>query len=165
MARSVTMQVTPHFSASLLYVIGRECPFESKPTSSLLYVISRENPSELWFCPHKGFQDVMTIKHDQVIRTLLTLNISSPIENDIYSANGSISNYAGPSNTHITDTQYGSTHAPQRFEEYNVYKALSSTSPISNIDWGLNPPHHYSMSLAEKILPSYGFAPTKVFRT
>jgi len=33
---------------------------------------------------------------------------------------------------HIT----GSTHAPQRFEEYNVYKALSSTSPISNIDCG-----------------------------
>jgi len=28
MARSVTMQVTPHFFASLLYVIGRECPFE-----------------------------------------------------------------------------------------------------------------------------------------
>ncbi|QCD86040.1 hypothetical protein DEO72_LG3g561 [Vigna unguiculata] len=26
---------------------------------------------------------------------------------------------------------------------------------------GLNPPHHYCMSLAEKILPSYGFAPQR----
>ena len=33
---------------------------------------------------------------------------------------------------HIT----GSPHAPQRFEEYNVYEALSSTSPVSNIDCG-----------------------------
>jgi len=33
---------------------------------------------------------------------------------------------------HIT----GSSHAPQRFEEYNVYEALPSTSPVSNIDYG-----------------------------
>ena len=33
---------------------------------------------------------------------------------------------------HIT----GSTHALQMYEEYNVYEALSSTSPVSNIDCG-----------------------------
>jgi len=33
---------------------------------------------------------------------------------------------------HIT----GTTHAPQKFEEYNVCEALSSTSPVSNIDCG-----------------------------
>ncbi|QCE06584.1 hypothetical protein DEO72_LG9g1598 [Vigna unguiculata] len=58
------MQVTSHFSSSLLYVIGRECPSEY---------------------PHILFSI---------------------------------------------------THAPQRFEEYNVYEALSSTSHVSNIDCG-----------------------------
>jgi len=33
---------------------------------------------------------------------------------------------------HIT----GSSHATQRFEEYNVYEALSRTSPVNNIDYG-----------------------------
>jgi len=33
--------------------------------------------------PHKGFQDLMTIKHDQVIRTLLTLNIVSQLYSSI----------------------------------------------------------------------------------
>ncbi|QCD92674.1 hypothetical protein DEO72_LG5g742 [Vigna unguiculata] len=70
-------------------------------------------------------------------------------------------NEAEPSNTHLTDTLHGSSHAPQRFEEYNVYEALSSTSPASNIDYGLDLPHHYCMSLAEKILSSYGFAPQR----
>ena len=30
----------------------------------------------------------------------------------------------------------GSTHAPQRFEEYNAYEAPLSTSPVSNINCG-----------------------------
>ncbi|QCD86039.1 hypothetical protein DEO72_LG3g560 [Vigna unguiculata] len=58
-------------------------------------------------------------------------------------------NEAIPSNTHITDTQHDYTHAPQRFEEYNVYEAL------------FKPPHHYCMSLAEKIFSCYGFAPQR----